>query len=123
MEGRKMDTSRHFDIEELGDVISIRLMDPMFFDIDDYTSLQGELVEFVEREHPRKLVVDFSRVEYCSTAIMAALLMVKDRVESESGRLKTCEMSHTVCESFERLKLDQTAFELHKTKAAALDTF
>lgn len=118
-----MNPSKHFDVDERGDVTTIRLMDPMFFDVDDYAKLQGELVEFVERERPRKLVVDFSRVEYCSTAVMAALLLVKDRMESESGRVKTCGMNRTVCESFERLKLDETAVEIHESESAALDTF
>jgi len=118
-----MTVFKHLDVEERDDVSMIRLADPKFFDTNRYAALQQELVEFIEQKRPRKLIVDFCHVEYCSTAIMSTLLLVQDRVESDDGLMKTCGMNDTVREAFERLKLDRTAFDIYTSRAAALDAF
>lgn len=114
---------RHFDVKRAGDVTELRLADPSLFDIRHYEELQDDVVDYVEHQRPGKLIVDFSDVGYCSTAVIAAMLMVRKHLESEGGQIKLCEMSDEVREAFQTLKLDGTIFEILATKSDAAKAF
>lgn len=118
-----MVSCKHFDTEQHGDVTEIRLVNPAFFDIDCYAELSEQLLGFVEQERPRNLLVDFSRVEYCSTAVMNALLIAQKSLQAGGGCMKVYGMNDSVCEAFRRLNLDRTAFDLYATQAAAVAAF
>ena len=109
----------HFDVTRVNDVTEIRLADPGLFETEHYAELRRELVEFVEQNTPRKLLVLFSRVKYCSTALVSALLLVKDRVESEHGSLKLSDMNDTAREVFSPAQFSQgmgsSAFEIDRS--------
>lgn len=120
---RTMSTYKHFDIEQLGDITKIRLAKPKFFDVDDYTVLRDDLNRFVEQERPEKLLVDFSHVEYCSTAVISALMTVRDHLETDAHALKFCSMSEAVRELFRTLNLDSDVFDIHSNQAAAVAAF
>ena len=114
---------RHFDVKRSGDVTELRLADPSLFDVRHYEELQDDVVGYVEHQRPGKLIVDFSDVGYCSTAVIAAMLIVKRNMESRGGRIKLCEMSDEVREAFRTLKLDGTIFDILSTKADAAEAF
>ncbi len=113
----------YFDVDQSGDVTELRLADPALFDIPRYEELRNELVSFVEQQRPSRLIVDFSAVGYCSTAVIAAVLMAKKRLDSVGGRMKLCGMSDAVRETFQMLKLEGAIFDIHTTKADAVDAF
>jgi len=113
----------YFDVEQSGDVTELRLVDSSLFDVPRYEELRDELVSLVERQQPSRLIVDFSAIEYCSTAVVAAVLMAKKRMESEGGQMKLSGMSDAVRETFQNLKLDGTIFDIHTTRTAAVNAF
>jgi len=113
----------HFDVQQCDNVTVLRLAAPDSFDTDRYAELRRELVEFVEQQRPKKLLVVFSHVRYCSTAIVNALLLVKERVESDDGLIKLSEMNDTAREVFENLKLAGTVFDIYTNEAAAMEAF
>jgi len=117
---REMTSFKHFDAKRRRDVIEIRLVNPAFYDVDSYAELWEELIDFVEQERPRKLLVDFSRVEYCSTAVMNALLIAQKHLQSDGGLMKLYGMNDSVREAFQRLNLDGTAFDIHAGESAAI---
>jgi len=121
--GTKMIALHYFDVEQSGDVTELRLADPALFDVPRYEELRNELVSFVEQRRPDRLIVDFSSVGYCSTAVIAAVLMAKKRLDSDGGQMKLCGMSDAVRETFQMLKLDGTIFDIHTTKAEAVNAF
>jgi anti-anti-sigma regulatory factor len=116
---------RYFDVEQRGPVTEIRLADTRYFDTDRYTELRDELLAFVEQERPLRLLVDLSRVEYCSTAVMGALIAVQARLALHPaiGTMKLCGIREVVGESLRRLKLDQGVFDLHSTDVGAIQAF
>jgi anti-sigma B factor antagonist len=118
-----MTAFKHFEIELCDDITVICLLDPKFFDTERYAELRHELIDFVEQQHPKSLLVDFSRVEYCSTALINALMTIKERVESEGGRMMISGMNEPARETFERLKLDGRVFTIYPTRADAIEAF
>jgi anti-anti-sigma factor len=113
----------YFDVEQSGEVTELRLADPALFDVPRFEELRNELVSFVERQRPDRLIVDFSAVGYCSTAVIASVLMAKKRLDSEGGQMKLCGMSDAVRETFQMLRLDGTIFDIRTTKADAANAF
>jgi anti-anti-sigma regulatory factor len=118
-----MSEFEHFDVERCDGITVIRLASPDLFDTEHYAELRRELVEFIEQQRPKKLLVLFSRVRYCSTALISALLLVKKHVETEDGLIKLSGMSDPAREVFENLKLAGTAFDIYTNESAAMEAF
>ncbi len=78
----------YFSGEQCDDVTIVRFVDTSHFDTEKYAQLQQDLVDFVERQQPQKLLVDLGNIEYCSTALIRALLIAQKRVEAGSGMMK-----------------------------------
>ena len=113
----------YFDLTYDSEITEIRLANSMYFDVRQFEELRDELAELVSSFRPRKLVVNFSDVRYCSTAIIASLLILKERIESYGGQVKFCDMNTAVRDSFGMLKLDGPVFEIHSTAAGAFADF
>lgn len=113
----------YFDVQQSGGVTELRLADSALFDVPRYEELRNELVDFVEQRRPSRLIVDFSLVGYCSTAVIAAVLMAKKRLDAKGGQMKLCGMSDAVHETFQMLKLDGTIFEIYADKTDAVNAF
>ena len=113
----------YFDVHDDEDIVEIRLANPISFDVGNFAELRDELFAFVDQYRPGKLIVDFSEVQYCSTAIMSALLFARARLQSYGGQMKFCGMNGAVRQSFQRLDLDGTVFDIRPTTVAAMNAF
>ena len=91
--------------------------------IDCCAELWEELRESVEQERPRKLLVDFSLVEYGPIDVIIALLIARKRVQSEGGFMKVYGLNDGVRETFRRLNLDRATSDTYATQAAATVAF
>jgi anti-anti-sigma factor len=114
-----MSASEHFSVEQVDGITIVRVADTKHFDTDDYAELQKQLLEFVEKHEPKKMLVDFSHVMYCSTALTNTLLMAQKRVEAAGGVMKLFGLSDVVHETLDRLKLADSFFSIHPTEADA----
>ncbi len=112
-----------FDVEQSGDVTQIRLKDPSRFDLPQYEQLRVEVKAFVQQRRPSKVLVDFSDVQFCSSAVVAAIMIAQNRLVSEGGQMKLCEMNEVVRQTFDRLKLDGDVFDTYVNKADAVNAF
>lgn len=120
-----MRKSWYFDIEQHGSVTELYLTDTKFFNTEHYAELVDELLAFVEQERPRELLVNLSRLGYCSTAVMSALVAVQRQLASlpVTGVMKLCGASEVVDEAIRRLKLDQGVFDIYSTDVDAIRAF
>jgi anti-anti-sigma regulatory factor len=108
-----------FCVEQSGDVTIVRIFDTRSFDTDGYAQLQQDLVDFVAHHQPRKLLVDLGNIEYCSTALIAALLMAQKCIQTCAGTMKLFGLSEVVLESLQHLKLIDTVFSVCADEAGA----
>ncbi|MCO6455065.1 MAG: STAS domain-containing protein [Pirellulaceae bacterium] len=114
---------KHFQVEQIGDVTALRLVDPKLFDMLLVNEVQDELLGFLDEQRPDKLLVDFAHVSSCSTTIINGLLRAKMRLVARHGCLKLCCMQHGVRVAFSTLNLDGTVFEIYATAADAVGAF
>ena len=120
-----MQKYRYFDVEQRGPVTELHLTDTKFFNTEHYAELVDELLAFVEQARPRRLLINLSRVGYCSTAVMNALIAVQRQLASlpVTGVMKLCGASEVVDEALRRLRLDQGIFDIHSTEVDAIRAF
>ena len=109
----------NFIVKQSGDVTIVRIVDTRLFDADNYAQLQQDLVDFVAHQQPRELLVDLSNIEYCSTALIAALLMAQKCLLSCVGVMKLFGLSEVVLETLHRLRLVGTVLSVYADETAA----
>ena len=114
---------RHLSVQHEGDILVTYLIDPKLFDTSTVTELQDELLRVVDTERPSKMIVDFSRVVHCSTAVINGLLRAKKRVQANGGALNLCGMTEGIRDSYRMLNLDGTVFQIHDTLTDAVQAF
>ncbi|MBI2477548.1 MAG: STAS domain-containing protein [Planctomycetia bacterium] len=95
-----MTVSKYFEVGQ-GEITTIRFTEPELFDTILVTELKEQLINFTERETPEKLLLDFSEVEFCSTAVINTLLRIKKIVVRDGGgQLRLCGMRPNVRSAF-----------------------
>jgi anti-anti-sigma factor len=111
---------RHFEVRRQENVWVIRLIEPKLLSHLVVTELEDEIAEFLDRERPANIVVNFDRVQFSSTAVINGLLRCKKWLSNVGGQLKLCGMSANVREKYQMLKLDGPVFDIWDTEADAL---
>lgn len=89
------------------------------------TTTSGRVEERVRRtvdEGARDLVIDFSNVEYISSAGLRVLLVLAKRMRDLDGRLVLCSMPESVRQVF-RLAGFMPLFKVEPSQEAAVATF
>jgi anti-anti-sigma factor len=114
---------QHFDIHCHDDFTELRLADTTYYDVTRYAEVQDELMQLVEERNSTKLVVNFNRIRYCSTALINGVLKAQKRLVELGGTMKLCGMSEGVGDAFRMLGLDGTVFHVYRSEAEALAAF
>ncbi len=115
-----MSANQHFETRSDENGVVLCLANTGGYDTVDYGDLQTALLNFAEQTHPQLLVVDLSNVGYCSTAVINALMQLRNQLAEHGGSLRLAGMSSEVREAFGHLRLDGTVFQIYDTTDAAL---
>ena len=76
----------------------------------------------VDRDGCKSLVLDFQKVQFCSSAVIGKLVILDRKVKSKKGRLRLCAMTPEIREVFQITRLDQV-LEIKDTREEALAAF
>jgi len=114
---------RHLAVEPRGNVAVVQLLDSKLADALVVSELQEEMLELIETENPTNVLVSFTGVNQCSTAVINGLLRAKKRIMADGGQLKLCGMNDMIREAYRMLNLDGTVFKIYENADDALDAF
>ena len=84
--------------------------------------LGEELLQLAEKDENKHLLLDFSSVEFLSSAALNKLIILDKKVKSKSGQLKLCNMMPEIREVFVITRLNQL-FDIVDTREQAMDGF
>lgn len=84
--------------------------------------LAEDLIRLVDQEGCKDLLLDFSAVEFLSSAALNKLIILDKKVKAQGGRLKLCSMIPEIREVFVITRLNQL-FDIVDTRAKALEGF
>jgi anti-anti-sigma regulatory factor len=114
---------QRFEVQTCGDVMVLHLADPKLFETLMVSELEDELLAVISESSPKKLLVNFGRVTYCSTSVINGLLRAKKRVVKQGGAVNLCGMRDTIREAYRILNLDGTVFDIYDDIDAGLAAF
>ena len=113
---------RRIEVEEVGDVAVVKFVDKRILDEQNIQLIGEQLFSLVDDDGRRKILLDFTTVEYLSSAALGKLITMNKKVRAASGQLRLCSIKPEIYEVFEITKLNRI-FKIHDDEDAALESF
>jgi anti-sigma B factor antagonist len=110
---------RKLDLDQVGDVTIARFVDKKILDENNIQMIGNQLFGLVEEDGRKKIVLDFSNVEYLSSAALGKLITMEKKVKSAGGKLRLCSIRPEILEVFVITRLNKL-FDIKNDQAAAL---
>ncbi|MFN0054612.1 MAG: STAS domain-containing protein, partial [Planctomycetales bacterium] len=82
----------------------------------------NQLFSLVDEDHRKKIVLDFTNVEYLSSAALGKLITMDKKVKASGGKLRLCSIRADILEVFKITRLDKL-FTIRDDREKALDGF
>ena len=101
-----MSHTHWLDRQDDGDLTIVRFHLHRLTDDDDTREAFAMLQQLVEAMGRKKLIVNFSEVDYLASLAVAKIVMLNRRVEAAGGRLALCGMSERLRNVFKITHLD-----------------
>ena len=114
-----MSTPSRITLSESGDVTVVNFNDRKILDEDRIQDLGQELFDLVERDNRQKLVLNFSHVEFLSSAALGKLITFEKKARKHSAELVLTNIRPEIYEVFAITKLNKL-FEIKDDEADAL---
>ena len=114
---------RRLDVSEVGDVTVVRFRDQKIIEDINIQELGRELFQLVEVENREKVLLNFSSVDFLSSAALGKLITLEKKlVKSRDGTLRLSNIRPEIYEVFAITKLNRV-FEIKDDEAEALASF
>jgi anti-sigma B factor antagonist len=105
-----------------GEVAMVRFLDRKIMDPTGINELGDELIALVEKEQRKNLLLNFSGVEFLSSAALNKLIILDKRIKTQGGKLQLCNLRPEIFDIFAVTRLTQL-FTIKKTEQEALAAF
>ena len=115
-------STRKIDVEEVNGVTVARFTDKKILDESNIQIIGNQLFSLVDDDHRKKLVLDFSNVEYLSSAALGKLITLDKKVKAATGELRLCSIRKDILEVFKITRLDKL-FKIKENRDKALEGF
>ena len=114
--------TKRLDIEEVGDVTIAKFLDKKILDESNIQIIGTHKFRLVEDDGRKDIILDFSNVEYLSSAALGKLITMEKKVKAARGRLRLCSIRPEIYEVFAITKLNKL-FQIHEDQEQALQSF
>ena len=116
----KMSTGqRRIVVEEIGEVTVASFTDKKILDEANIQVIGDQLFNIVDEDGKTKVVLDFTNVEYLSSAALGKLITLDKKVKAARGKLRLCCIRPEILEVFEITRLNKL-FEICDSQDDAL---
>ena len=113
---------RRLDVNEVGDVTVVRFRDQKIIEDINIQELGQELFRLVEADNRRKVLLNFSSVDFLSSAALGKLITLDKKMKGHGGLLKLSNIRPEIYEVFAITKLNRL-FDIRDDEADALAAF
>src|SRR5687767_2606939 len=91
---------RRLEVEDIGDVTVVKFTDRKILDEQNIQIIGEQLFGLVDDAGRKKLLLNFSNVEYLSSAALGKLITLNKKVQAAGGRLALCTIDPQIYEVF-----------------------
>lgn len=109
-------------VEYMSDAAVVTLTDEKILEETDIQALENSLVPLIEQTAGIKMVLDFTNVQFLSSAVLGMLIRVSKKVYESNGQLKLCNINEKIFQIFTITRLERI-FDIFKTRESALADF
>jgi anti-sigma B factor antagonist len=117
-----MTAYRHLDVNDVGDVTVVRFRDRKIVEDINIQQLGQEMFNLVEVDNHDRLLLNFSAVDFLSSAALGKLITLDKKMKAHGGALKLSNIRPEIYEVFAITKLNRL-FDIKDDEADALATF
>jgi anti-sigma B factor antagonist len=114
--------NRRLDIEDVEGVTIAKFTDKKILDESNIQIIGNQLFSLVDEDRRQKIVLDFSNVEYLSSAALGKLITMDKKVKAVGGKLRLCTIRPDILEVFKITRLDKL-FTIKENQEKALQSF
>ena len=113
---------RRIEVNQTDNVTVVRFIDRKIIDEAPISELGEELFALIESEGKDAILLNFSDVEFLSSAALGKLITLDKKVKAGGGQLKLCNIRPQIYEVFAITKLNKL-FDIREDEAAALAAY
>ncbi|HEX3657858.1 MAG TPA: STAS domain-containing protein [Pirellulales bacterium] len=117
-----MAARRRLEVSQMGDVTVVRFVDRRILDESNIHEMGQEMFQLVEEEKRQKLLLNFTSVEFLSSAALGKLITLDKKVKAHGGTLRLSNIRPEIYEVFAITKLNKL-FDIRDDEANALHAF
>lgn len=98
-------SDRRIDIEDHDGITVALLLEKKILDEANIEALGQELFALVDKDGRKKIVLDFTLVEYLSSAALGKLITMHKKVQTAGGKLALCNIQKDIMDVFKITQL------------------
>ena len=117
-----MASYRRVKVHEVGEITVVGFRDRKIIEDLSIQELGQELFQLAESEKGKKILLNFSSVDFLSSAALGKLITLDKKVKTNNGVLKLCNIRTEIYEVFAITKLNRL-FDIKDDEADALAAF
>jgi len=114
--------TRKIEVEEVNDVTVAKFTDKKILDEGNIQLIGNQLFALVDEDRKKKIVLDFSNVEYLSSAALGKLITLDKKAKAAGGKIRFCSIRSDILEVFKITRLDKL-FTIKENRDKALEGF
>lgn len=103
-------------------ILSIFLLDARMLDETQLEQLSRDLIEELEKTTEERVILDFTRVQFMSSAMLGKLVQLQKKCKEFKVKMKLCSIAPEIREVFKITNLDKV-FDIEKDQASARKAF
>ncbi|MBL8818887.1 MAG: STAS domain-containing protein [Planctomyces sp.] len=93
-------SDRRIDIEEFDGITVATLLEKKILDEANIEALGQELFALVDKDGRKKIILDFSIVEYLSSAALGKLVTMDKKAKTNGGKVVLCNIQKDILDVF-----------------------
>jgi anti-sigma B factor antagonist len=117
-----MPKQQRLEVSEVGDVTVVSFRDQRIIEELGIQEIAQELFQLVEAEGRKKVLLNFGKVGFMSSAALGKLITLHKKVKAQGGMLRMCNIRPEIHEVFSITRLDRL-FDIRKDESDGLEGF
>ena len=110
------------EVENRDGIAIVNFIDRKIFDKETIQQIGEDLFSLVDQYERKKILLNFGKVEYLSSASLGKFLTLQEKLQKQGGKLVMCNINKDIFGVFEITRHDRS-FNIQKDERAGLAEF
>lgn len=92
---------------KIGDVGVVNFLTSQVLDELNVQQLGQELNDLVDKEYMVRMVINFTKIKFLSSAVLGKLISLNKKIQAQKGQLAFCSINNDIMQVFKITRLDK----------------